>query len=102
MSLDDGIANFAQNFRRLFIKGIPLLLNDDGAYLSLGCTFSGTEALAGYRYPKEEQNRVKYQSFVVEYFETRYHSLAEQLWGLRNSLIHGFSPKNFNLCHGHP
>jgi hypothetical protein len=96
------IANFSANFRGLFLRGIPCLLNDDGAYLAFGCIFSGTEALAGYRYPYLRENGVKFKNFLVDYFVARYHPLASELWDLRNSLIHSFSPKHFALCHGQP
>lgn len=96
------IANFAANFRRIFIVGIPCLLNDAGAYLSFGCTCSGIEALAGYGYPNEPQNGVKFKRLLIEFMPGPYHPLAEKLWDLRNSLIHGFSPKHFALCHAQP
>jgi hypothetical protein len=102
MALADEIANFASNFRQIFFLGIPLLLNDDGAYLSFGCTFTGTEALAGYRYPREKYYGVKFKAFLLEYFDPRYHPFADELWELRNSVVHGFSPKHFALCHGQP
>jgi hypothetical protein len=100
MSLE--ISNFAENFRAIYFRGIPRLLNDDGAYLSFGCSFSGTEALAGYRYPRENANGVKFKDFLVEYFDPPYRPLAAQFWDLRNSVVHGFSPKHFALCHGQP
>ena len=57
-------SNFAAYFRAIYFRGIPRLLNDDGAYLSFGCSFSGTEALAGYRYPRENANGVKFKDFL--------------------------------------
>lgn len=102
MPLDAEIANFARNFRAIYFRGIPRLLNDDGAYLSFGCSFSGTEALAGYRYPKEKFNGVRFTNFVGEFFDPKYRPVADMLWDLRNSVIHGFSPKHFALCHGQP
>jgi hypothetical protein len=95
MSLADEISNFAEYFRAIYFRGIPRLLNDDGAYLSFGCSFSGTEALAGYRYPRENANGVKFKDFLVEYFDSPYRPLAAQFWDLRNSVVHGFSPKHF-------
>lgn len=102
MALADEIANFASNFRLIFFRGIPRLLNDDGAYLSFGCVFTGTEALAGYRYPGERHYGVKFKAFLREYFEPQYHPFADELWELRNSVVHGFSPRHFALCHGQP
>ncbi|MBP7574943.1 MAG: hypothetical protein KA777_13270 [Rhodoferax sp.] len=102
MSLAAEIVNFTANFRNIYFRGIPLLLNDDGAYLAFGCSFSGVEALSGYRYVHEKSNGTRFRNFVVEYFDPRYHPLTEQFWELRNSVIHGFSPKHFVLCHGQP
>lgn len=102
MTLADELQNFAANFRRVFIAGIPCLLNDAGAYLSFGCSCSAIEALAGYRYPDQPKNGVKFKQFLVEYMPGAYHPLADQLWELRNSLIHGLSPKHFALCHWQP
>ena len=102
MSLADEISNFVTNYRATFLKGIPHLLNDDGAYLSFGCMFSGVEALAGYCYPDQKQNGLKFKAWLLDYFPVQYHALASDLWDLRNSVIHGFSPKHFALCHGQP
>jgi hypothetical protein len=102
MLLSDEIANFSWNYRALFLRGIPHLLNDDGAYLSFGCTFSGVEVLAGYSYPDESSNGVRFKNWIAAYFPVAYHAIAKELWDLRNSLIHGFSPKHFALCHGRP
>jgi hypothetical protein len=100
--LADEIQNFDANFRRMFIVGIPCLLNDAGAYLSFGCCCSAIEAAAGYRYPDEPKNGAKFKRFLVDYMPSSYHALADQFWDLRNSLIHGFSPKHFALCHWQP
>jgi hypothetical protein len=99
MALVDEIQNAHHRFSEVFIGGIPRLLNADGAYLSFICVFSGVEALASYRYPNQRSNGARFQSFVHEYFEPRYGVLAPQLWGLRNSLVHGFGPRHFGLCH---
>ncbi len=98
--LSDEIDNFSKRYRDTFLRGIPRLFNDDGAYLSFGCIFSGAEALAGYRYPNEPRNGLRFKQFIGDYFDPQYHPLADKLWELRNSVIHGFSPKHFALCHG--
>jgi hypothetical protein len=87
------------DFSQIFIGGVPQLLNDDGAYLSFICVFAGVEALAGYCYPDEKQNGERFRRFICDYFEARYSEIAKQLWDLRNSMVHGFAPKHFKLCH---
>ncbi len=99
MALNDEIENVHRNFSEIFIGGIPRLLNNDGAYLSFICIFAGTEALAGYRYADLQGNGQRFRTFITDYFESRYHPLVNQLWDLRNSMIHSFSPKHFVLCH---
>jgi len=95
----DEIENSHRRFSEIFLAGIPGLLNDDGAYLSFICVFAGIEALAGYRYSDVKGKGDRFRSFVTEYFEARYGPLANQIWDLRNSMIHCFSPKHFALCH---
>jgi len=93
------IDNTHGHFAAIFVGGIPNLLNADGAYLSFICVFSGTEALAGYRYANINSNGERFRKFLTEYFEPRYHQFTQQLWELRNSMVHGFSPRHFALCH---
>jgi hypothetical protein len=97
--LSDDITNAHARFAEIFIGGIPRLLNRDGAYLSFICVFAGTEALAGYRYPNVTGNGDRFRSFLADYFEPRYSPVAQELWDLRNSMVHGFSPRHFALCH---
>jgi hypothetical protein len=99
---NDEINNFIAQYRKIFISGIPELLNDKGAYLAFICIFSGIEALAGYCYPEENRNGKKFEGWFKTYFDGKYHPFTKELWELRNSLIHGFSPKHFALCHKQP
>jgi hypothetical protein len=99
VALADEVDNAHRRFSEIFVGGIPGLLNGDGAYLSFICVFAGTEALAGYRYANVTGNGERFRAFLAEYFEPRYAPLAQQLWELRNSMVHGFSPKHFALCH---
>ena len=98
MLLSEEIDNAHVRFGEIFIRGIPRLLNPDGAYLSFICVFAGTEALAGYRYASVSRNGDRFRSFLADYFEPRYRPLTQELWDLRNSMVHGFSPKHFALC----
>jgi hypothetical protein len=95
----DQIIETRRLYSKLFLSGIPELLNDNGAYLSFVCVFAGVEALAGYRYP-DHKNGPRFRAFIKEYFEPRFHPLVAELWDLRNSLVHSFSPAHFALCHG--
>lgn len=97
-SLKEQIEATQGHFSRIFLGGIPQLLNDDGAYLSFVCVFAGVEALAGFRYPDKE-NGERFREFIRGYFETQYHPFLNELWDLRNSLVHSFSPAHFVLCH---
>ncbi len=98
MSLKEQIEATQRDFSRIFLGGIPQLLNDDGAYLSFVCVFAGVEALAGFRHP-DKDNGERFRDFIGEYFEPRYHPFLSELWDLRNSLVHSFSPAHFALCH---
>jgi hypothetical protein len=99
LELREAIRVTHQHFGEIFIGGVPRLLNSNGAYLSFISVFAGTEALAGFRYPSVKSNGERFRSFVIEYFEPRYQPFAEQLWGLRNSMVHSFSPRHFRLTH---
>lgn len=97
-SLDETIDNTYEHFSTLFLGGIPCLLNADGAYLSFIAVFAGTEALAGF-YAPNDGNGKRFVAFVKKFFAPEYAPLADDLWKLRNSLVHSFSPRGFNLVH---
>lgn len=88
-----------EQFKRTFHDGIPLLLNDRGAFLSFICMVSGLDALAGYRFPDIGGNGIRFRRFVNEYFPKQYHDVLDDLWSFRNSMVHAFSPGPFALCH---
>jgi hypothetical protein len=98
LELEDAVDYTHQHFGEIFLGGIPGLLNRDGAYLSFICVFAGIEALAGFRHP-DRKNGERLRDFVTEYFDSRYHPVAERLWELRNSMVHSFSPRHFALIH---
>jgi hypothetical protein len=97
-SLED-IEGVYRQFSLTFLGGVPLLLNDGGAFLSFICVLSGTESLAGFRYPDVKANGSRFKAFVTAYFPPEYRPLADNLWRLRNCLVHAFSPGPFLLCH---
>ena len=60
-------------------------------------TFTGIEALAHYRYPDIRSSGARFRAFIRGYFSPRYHDRADDLWKLRNGLIHAFNPGPFAL-----
>lgn len=98
MSTDDLIMMAHRNFSRIYLGGIPSLLNDGGAFLSFICTLTATEALGGFLNPKAK-NGPRFKSFVKEYFPSPLNGQSDTLWKLRNAAVHGFSPGPYKLTH---
>lgn len=98
MSTDELIRLVNRNFSRIYLGGIPSLLNDDGAFLSFICSLTATEALGGFLKPREG-NGERFRAFVRDYFPEPFPSQAESLWKLRNAAVHGFSPGPYKLTH---
>ncbi|MFH1737869.1 MAG: hypothetical protein ABIH23_02590 [bacterium] len=86
------------NFGRIYLGGIPSLLNDDGAFLSFICTLTAIETLGGFLSPTLG-NGPRVKTFVQRYFPDPYPSQADVLWRLRNTAVHGFSPGPYKLIH---
>jgi len=95
------IARVRGEFSRIYLRGIPSLLTDEGAFLSFICTFTAIEALSGFARPKEKKNGTRFKEFVRDYFPEPYPSHADNLWKLRNALVHAFSPGPYALTHHH-
>ena len=99
MSTDDLIKMVHANFSRIYLGGIPSLLNDNGgAFLSFICTLTGTEALAGFLKPKDK-NGPRFKAFVKDYFPTPLDAQSDTLWRFRNAAVHGFSPGPYKVTH---
>lgn len=99
MSIDDLITMVHANFSRIYVGGIPSLLNNNGgAFLSFICTLTATEALGGFLRPNDK-NGPRFKSFVRDYFPVPLDDQAETLWTLRNAAVHGFSPGPYKLTH---
>lgn len=98
MNTKDLIKHVAANFGRIYLGGIPSLLNDDGAFLSFICTLTATEALGGFLSPTI-RNGPRFKTFVQRYFSDPYPAQAEALWRLRNAAVHGFSAGPYKLTH---
>ena len=98
MGQQDLITLVETNYSRIYIGGIPLMLNDDGAFLSFICSLTAMEALGGFLEPKLK-NCPRFKEFAKRYFPKQYASLIDSLWKLRNAAVHGFSPGPFKLTH---
>jgi len=90
------------NFDKVFLRGIPGLLTDAGAFLSFICTFAGAEALAGFFSPEDDSPGARFKTFARRYFPPEYAPLVEDLWKLRNALVHAASPGPLGLAHNQP
>jgi len=99
MSTDDLIKTVHANFSRIYLGGIPSLLNDSGgAFLSFICTLTATEALGGFLKPKDK-NGPQFKSFVKNYFPAPLDDQSDTLWSFRNAAVHGFSPGPYKVTH---
>jgi hypothetical protein len=85
-------------FDRVYLGGIPGLLTDDGAFLSFVAVLTGTEALAGFFAPKLS-NGERFRRFVTRFYPSNLGDRAEELWQLRNAIVHAFHPGPFALTH---
>jgi hypothetical protein len=105
MSTEQDINDVQASFASIYLGGIPCMLNDDGAFLSFICCFTATEALGGFLIPKssvpkgEGVNAFRFKEFIRKYFPVPYRSQADDLWKLRNAMVHAFSPDDFALAH---
>jgi hypothetical protein len=94
-----------ENFRRIYLDGVPKLIVDGTAFLAFICVITGTEALCGYRYgaayAPPDIGRL-FKEFVGKYYPCEYHAYVDDLWELRNKLVHAFSTGRFLLTHHHP
>jgi hypothetical protein len=98
MSTNDLTKMVAANFGRIYLGGIPSLLNNDGAFLSFICALTAIEALGGFLSPKLK-NGPRFKTFVQRYFPDPYPAQADVLWRFRNAVVHGFSPGPYKLTH---
>ena len=88
----------ATNFSRIYLGGIPSLLNDDGAFMSFICCLTAMEALGGFIAPKLG-NGPRFKTFVKMYMPAPLCDQADELWRFRNAAVHGFSPGPDALTH---
>jgi hypothetical protein len=98
--MDSTLESVRNWFNRIYLGGIPLMMNNDTAFLSFICVLTAIEALAGYRYPGHGETASpgeRFRRFIEAYFPSEYHILADELWNFRNGMIHGFCPRRFAL-----
>jgi hypothetical protein len=98
MNTEELINHVQANFGRIYLGGIPSLLNDDGAFLSFICSLTATEALGGFVSPKLG-NGARFKESVRRYFDNPYPAQVDRLWRLRNAAVHGFSAGPYKLTH---
>jgi hypothetical protein len=96
--VNSDVENTRAWFDRIYLGGIPLMINDETAFLSFICALTAVEALAGYRYTEPKPGE-RFRLFVESYLPDAYRSLSTDLWVFRNGMIHGFSPRRFALTH---
>ncbi|MFO0582039.1 MAG: hypothetical protein U0229_07205 [Anaeromyxobacter sp.] len=89
-----------KNLSRIFLGGVPSLLNDDGAYLSFVCSLTAMETLGSFILP-HSKNGPRFREFVHRYLPDPLRDMAQDLWALRNDAVHGFSTGPFALTHHH-
>jgi hypothetical protein len=97
-TVEELIEGVRSEFDRVYLGGIPSLLTDDGAFLSFVAVLTGTEALAGFFAPTLS-NGERFRRFVTRFYPTNLRERAEELWQLRNAIVHAFHPGPFGLTH---
>jgi hypothetical protein len=97
-TLEELIEEVRSEFDRVYLGGIPSLLNDDGAFLSFVAVLTGTEALAGFFAPTLN-NGERFRQFVTRFYPLNLQGRAGDLWLLRNAIVHAFHPGPFALTH---
>jgi len=97
-TVGDLIEEVRSEFDRVYLGGIPGLLTDDGAFLSFVAVLTGTEALAGFFAPTLS-NGDRFRGFVSKFYPANLRDRADDLWRLRNAIVHAFHPGPFALSH---
>jgi hypothetical protein len=96
----DVIHRVSTQFRDTYHKGIALLHNDTGAFLSFSCCLMALEALGAFIKPNGS-NSERLKTFVQSYLPEPLRSQADKLWEFRNAMVHAFSPGPYVLTHFH-
>jgi hypothetical protein len=95
----DQIAHVRREFNKIYYTGVQSLLNDTGAFLSFICVLTGIDAVSGFLSPSD-RNGDRFKKFVRKYMPQPLAARADDLWDLRNYVVHAFNPgPQFGLCH---
>jgi hypothetical protein len=97
-SVLEEIEGYRQHFDAMYVGGIPHLLNGDGAFLAFLAILTATDALAGLLAPAKPTGE-RFSLFVSTYYPEDHRPYADQLWELRNAMVHSFNPGPFGLTH---
>jgi hypothetical protein len=98
--MDPRISSVTSWFHRIYLGGIPQIIQDETAFLSFLCMMTAIDALAGYWDPDRSgqgSSGARCRDFVQQYFPSGYD--PADLWDFRNGMAHGFTPRKFALAH---
>jgi hypothetical protein len=95
------VDEFRSYFGDIYLRAIPRLLDESGTYLAFLSMLSAIDALAGLLAPRLGSG-VRFREFVNSYFPADLRGRREDLWEMRNLMIHAFNPGKFALVCGQP
>lgn len=90
------IEEFRFHFDSMYIGGIPRLLDETGAFLSFLAVLTAIDALAGVWKPDAGSGE-RFKGFVAAYFPEGLRERSDELWRMRNLMVHAFNPGVFAL-----
>lgn len=93
------IEEFRFHFDAMYIGGIPRLLDEAGSFLSFLATLTAVDALAGAWKPAGGSGD-RFKGFVANYFPAGLRERGDELWRMRNLMVHAFNPGTFALVCG--
>ena len=94
----DNIDEFRENFDSMYLGAIPQLLHENGVFLAFLAIVTAIDALAGFFDPKLASGE-RFRAFVAAYYPTLLKNHADDLWRLRNLMVHSFNPGPFALTY---
>ena len=80
-----------ENFKRVFYEDLEALIGEKRGFSAFLLAFAGIDALAGCRYPEEQEAGVRFKRFIEAYFPKEYSIHKHDIWRQRNYLIHNFA-----------
>jgi hypothetical protein len=98
--VEDIVGYVQAKFKEYYGDGVSAMFTDRFAYLSFVCMMIAIDGLAGFFAPQIKKNGERFCAFVRAYFPDPLRGRAEDVWALRNSLVHAFNPGQlFALSH---